>query len=126
MGHTYLPRCASGDLACVTIGFGFISDPAFTPRCLVHLLFAPVRLGNFVLVCVGGLWGREVENAIRYLYRKAPILASELTHSLPPDGGRISPGDGFLISKSNHSRGKDDGLNENPSGTAARLLAIED
>ena len=39
--------------------------------------------GIFVLECVVGLWGRDVENAILYLYRKAPFLASELTRPLP-------------------------------------------
>ena len=34
--------------------------------------------GIFVFKCVVGLWGREAENAILYLYRKALILASEL------------------------------------------------
>ena len=39
--------------------------------------FPPVS-GIYVFKCVGGLWGREAENAIIYLYRKALILASEL------------------------------------------------
>ena len=34
--------------------------------------------GNFVLEFLDGLWERETENAILYLYRKALILASEL------------------------------------------------
>ena len=33
--------------------------------------------GIFVFECVVGLWGREAENAILYLYRKALVLASE-------------------------------------------------
>ena len=41
--------------------------------------------GIFVFKCVDGLWGREAENAILYLYRKALILASELIR--PPRGG---------------------------------------
>ena len=32
----------------------------------------------FVLEGVDGLWGREAENAILYLYTEAHILASEL------------------------------------------------
>ena len=35
-------------------------------------------LGIFVFKLVDALWGREVENAALYLYRKALVLASEL------------------------------------------------
>ena len=35
--------------------------------------------GIFVFKCVVGLWVREAKNAILYLYRKALILASELS-----------------------------------------------
>ena len=37
--------------------------------------FAPPSPPFFVLGCVDGLWEREAENAILYLYTKALILA---------------------------------------------------
>ena len=55
--------------------------------------------GIFVFKCIGGLWGREAENAILYLNRKAPFLASELIRPLPlclvvTPPGRYRPEDG--------------------------------
>ena len=44
-------------------------------------------LGIFVLNFVNGLWGREAENAVLYLYRKALILALQLKHPLLSVGG---------------------------------------
>ena len=39
-------------------------------------------LGVFVFKFVDALWGREAENAILYLYRKALVLASELIRAI--------------------------------------------
>ena len=45
---------------------------------LVHCRRLCLVSGIIVFKRLGGLWGREAENAILYLYRKALILASEL------------------------------------------------
>ena len=44
--------------------------------------FPPVS-GIYVFKCAGGLWGREAENAIIYLYRKAPNSSFRTNKPLP-------------------------------------------
>ena len=45
---------------------------------LVHCRRLCLVSGIFVFKCLGGLWGREAENATPYQYRQALILDSEL------------------------------------------------
>ena len=56
--------------------------------------------GVFVFKCIEGLWGREAENALLYLYRKAPILASELIRPPRPRRGASKHRRGALRAES--------------------------